>query len=294
MFNCCTLSDYNYLLKGLVLYDSLERYTKEEFILYYLCLDQKTYDKLIELNLKNIIPMNLKELEYDSLDLQRIKQQITYQNYCFILSSYFCFYLLDNCDKENILYIDSDIIFYDSLKRVFDTVKDKSIGFIRHRHLEFGTTPQGYFNVGVVYFKGDENGINCLTFWKYLLLKPENRYSKEYGSCGDQKYLELLYLQYKEHIKIIDESIGFGAPFNFDLYGYENFNMKNKEIIWQDKKESMVFAHYIKFQPNFENNTYRGVETQQEWNKLSQIKEIVELYDEYFNYNKEIYEKYLK
>ena len=50
-YNCCTLSDYNYLLKGLVLYDSLEKHNKEDFRLYYLCLDQKTYDKLKELNL---------------------------------------------------------------------------------------------------------------------------------------------------------------------------------------------------------------------------------------------------
>ena len=293
LYNCCTLSDYNYILKGLVLYDSLEKNTKEDFTLYYLCLDDKTFETLTELELKYLIPINLKEIEYNSPKLQFIKQVISYREYCFLLSSYFTWYILKNYDIEGCLYIDSDIVFYRSLKRVFDTVKDKSIGFISHRHLPFGCI-QGYFNVGIVYFSGDV-GLHAVNFWKDLMLDPGNKYSQEYGTTGDQKYLELLYKSYEKDVRIIDEDgIGYSAPYNLDLYDYSKFDIENKEIIWKGNSENLVFCHFIKFHPDFNNNIYRGVETQQEWNKLSQIKEVKQMYDEYFEYNKEIYKRYLE
>jgi len=291
MYHCCTLSDYNYLLKGLVLYDSLEKYTKEDFVLYYFCLDNETYNKLNELNLKHIIPINLKDLEYDHLELQNIKKQITYQNYCFTLSSYFCWYLLEHCMLQDILYIDSDIVFYDSLKKIFDTVKDKSIGLIRHRHVSYGHYV-GYYNVGIIYFDNKE-GLKCCEFWKDLMLNPNNEYSKEYGTCGDQKYLELFEKKF-DGVKIIDENgIGYFAPYNLDLYSYENFSINDKKIIWNGKEEKIIFNHFIKFKPDFENDTYVPVETLQEWNKLSKIKEVVEIYNEYFELNKEIKNRWL-
>ena len=292
MFNCCSLSDYNYLLKGLVLYDSLEKHTKEDFTLYYLCLDDKTFETLTELGLKNLRPINLKELEYNSPDLRLIKQVISYREYCFLLSSYFSHYLLKQSHIEHILYIDSDVIFYKTLKEVFNTVKDKSIGFISHRHLPFGCI-QGYFNVGIVFFQG-EIGLESLTFWKDLMMEPGNKYSQEFGSCFDQKYLELIYKKYEKDVRIIDEDgIGYSAPYNLDLYDYSKFDIKNKEIIWKGRIESIIFCHFIKFTPNFNLGTYTGVETQQEWNKLSQIKEVKKMYDEYFEYNKTIQQKYL-
>lgn len=291
MFNCCTLSDYNYLLKGLVLYDSLIKYTKEDFVLYYLCLDQKTFDKLNELKLEKIRPINLKDLEYGS-PLQVVKKQVTYQNYCFTLSSYFIWYLLKNYNLKDILYIDSDIVFYDSLKRVFDTVKNSSIGIIRHRHVPYGHWV-GAYNVGIVYFRNDERGMECVKFWRDLMLNPNNRYSKEYGTTGDQKYLELLYLQYKDDIKIIDESIQYAAPYNLDLFNFLNFNINNKKVKWENIDDKLIFCHFIKFTPYFNIDKYKAVETQQEWDKLSQINAVKQLYDEYYQLNKEIYSKYL-
>lgn len=294
MFNCCTLSDYNYLLKGLVLYDSLEKYTKEDFILYYLCLDDKTFDILNELNLEKIRPVSLKELEYNSPDLQRIKQQISYKEYCFTLSSYFTWYLLKTKNIESCLYVDSDIIFYDSLKRVFDTVKDKSIGIITHRHIKDLNHYVGYFNVGIVFFKNNIKGMESLTFWKNLMLDPSNEYSKEYGTCGDQRYLVLLYKMFEKHVKIIDEDIHYSAPYNFPLYSYEDFKLENKQIGWKGKKDNIVFCHFIKFKIiDFDNNKFQATETIQEEQELFKIPQIKELYNEYFQLNKECLKKYL-
>lgn len=288
-YNCCTLSDYNYLLKGLVLYDSLEKHTKEDFILYYLCLDDKTFNTIIKLGLKYIIPINLKEIEYKNTELQNIKRQVSYQNYCFTLSSYFCYYLLDNCDKENILYIDSDIIFYDSLTRIFDTVKNDNIGIIRHRHVPYGHWV-GAYNVGIVYFS--KEGLKCCEFWKNLMLNLNNEYAKEYGRVGDQKYLELFEQKFNK-VKIIDSEIHYGAPYNFLLYLYKDFTIDSKLIEWENKKDNLIFTHFIKFKPDFDNNEFQATETIQEEQKLFKISQIKELYNEYFQLNKECLKKYL-
>jgi len=52
-------------------------------------------------------------------------------------------------------------------------------------------------------------------------MDPNNRWHKTHGLCGDQKYLELFFdLFESKNIKILDENIGHGAPWNFTLYGY--------------------------------------------------------------------------
>ena len=64
--NICTLSDQNYLIKGLALYHSLMDNTNIPFNLYYLCMDNFTYDFLIKENLPNIYPINISNLEKDT------------------------------------------------------------------------------------------------------------------------------------------------------------------------------------------------------------------------------------
>ena len=53
MINLCTLSDKNYFRYGLAMHDSLLEQCEQDFTLYYLCLDDETYDTLKEMNLKN-------------------------------------------------------------------------------------------------------------------------------------------------------------------------------------------------------------------------------------------------
>ena len=63
MITITTLSDKNYLLKGIALYESLIETTKGEFTLHYLCLDDFTYDKLYELKLPHLIPHKIVKYE---------------------------------------------------------------------------------------------------------------------------------------------------------------------------------------------------------------------------------------
>ena len=66
MKNFCTLSDYNYLPLGLSLYESLKKTTKGGFNLYYLCLDDKTFDTLEKFD----IPFD--EIYFDARDEKKL------------------------------------------------------------------------------------------------------------------------------------------------------------------------------------------------------------------------------
>jgi len=67
---------------------------------------------------------------------------------------------------EDILYIDSDIIFYHSPELIYDSMVGNSIGLILHRHVAIGKEVGGY-NVGIVYFRNDETGRGCLKWWRF-------------------------------------------------------------------------------------------------------------------------------
>ena len=53
----CTYFDYNFLSRGLALYNSIKRFHKE-FKYYVLAFDQKTFDYLSNLKEENIIPIS--------------------------------------------------------------------------------------------------------------------------------------------------------------------------------------------------------------------------------------------
>ena len=67
-----TLSDHNYIINGLSLYHSLLAHSGDSFVLHYLCLNDRTYDQLASLNLKQIKIYNIDELSNDD-DFEKLK-----------------------------------------------------------------------------------------------------------------------------------------------------------------------------------------------------------------------------
>tara|TARA_R110000824_G_scaffold282940_4_gene471203 strand:- start:113 stop:1024 length:912 start_codon:yes stop_codon:yes gene_type:complete len=281
----CTLSDKNYLIKGLALIDSLLEKSSEELTIYYLCMDDETYNKLISLENKNIIPIGISSLEKEK-DFKTLKENTKYSpdwcSYCFALGSYFTEYIIRIYKVKDILYIDSDIIFYQDPKYIFEEIDEKSIGIMLHRHNKIGA-PVGGYNVGVVYFKNNDIGYKCLKWWRDCVMDKTNkwysRYGKTGGGDGDQKYLEGFEPLFgKDNISVIDEGIGHGAPWNFTLYQYDG-----EDIIWKSKRQKMIFIHFSHFTPNYKSGTY-AVDKNGEWkNPQNTHVRIKKYYDDYFD-----------
>lgn len=172
----CTLSDKKYLLQGLALYNSLLKFEKD-FILYWLCLDEETYNELTELKSRNIYPVMLSYLEHKDAELVKAKSNpaclygTQYSQYCWALTPYFINFVLKNFVEEGkpLMYIDSDIVLYQSPQLILNDIGNKSIGIHSHRgeaKYDVLTNPVGEFNVGVVVIKNNEIGIQCSEWWK--------------------------------------------------------------------------------------------------------------------------------
>ncbi len=244
-----TIFDESYTSKGLTLYRSLEK-TGMKF--HILCLDSKSYEIVKSCNLTNASVYSLEDLENENPELIKLKNLETkskygnqWARYCWALTPYFTNYILENIDLEAVLYIDADLYFYNGMDEVKEEIGSSSIGIITHRHEHHlkNDTPSGKYNVGIVFFRKDEDGIECSRFWRDLLLNPDNEWAEKYGVCGDQKYLELFELMFTKNLRVIDDIVGHGAPWCFESYVY----LEKYKIVWRGIHQRLVFNHFSHF-----------------------------------------------
>lgn len=236
----CTLFDINYLPLGLALYSSLTKYF-DEFHLWILALDDSSYEKLNALNLQNVTVLALSELEEPSV--LEAKSNRTWQEYCWTLSPVLPSFVLENNQEiDHIAYIDSDIFFFNSPDEIYREIAESSIMIIPHRfperlkHYE----ENGIYNVQMVYFKRDAEGLACLSRWRSQCL-DWCYYKNEPGRFGDQKYLDEWPILYKN--VCILKHIGAGvALWNLESY---NFSKQGEEFYVNDLK--VIFYHYHQY-----------------------------------------------
>tara|TARA_R110000824_G_scaffold49483_8_gene138802 strand:- start:19817 stop:20755 length:939 start_codon:yes stop_codon:yes gene_type:complete len=293
MKNFCTLSDVNFLPFGLALHDSLKRNFDDDFKLFYLCTDDASYDKLNRLKIDSIVPLSLTELTLSDKSLSRAREnQPSYEavnvanrtgasakeiQYFWCLSPYLSWHILDNYDIEDVLYVDSDIYFFNNLKKIYDEIGNKSVGIVRHR-INYNPAV-GEYNVGIVYFKNDLTGYQCSEWWKNCLLYTDHEYYKTHGICGDQKYLELFAPLFGENkVQIIDDQVGHLAPWNF-----ANHKFLDDLIVWQGMPQEIVYCHFSNFKPDYDNDCYEAAPRHGLSKSLNLPKPVKRLYDEYFN-----------
>ena len=130
MINLTTVSDYNYLTKGIVLYESLLN-SSDDFMLHYLCIDDKSYNKLTEYNFENLKVYNINDLLNSDNNLLYLSNS-DYRYFCWSLASYFTNNLMNKLDSP-LIYIDSDIYFHQSINDLYSLMSEKSIGIFKHR-----------------------------------------------------------------------------------------------------------------------------------------------------------------
>jgi len=274
--NMCTISDKNYLSQGIALYESLLA-TSKDFTLHYLCLDNTTYEKLSKIE-KNIKVYHIDDLIKNDNKLLKLKNS-DYSYFCFALASYFSEKLINGF--ESITYIDSDIYFHKNIDIVFEEIGNRDVGIFRHRQFPLDNPkPEGYFNVGVVHFKNTAKGKETLSWWTDAVM---NKKYPMLATCGDQKYLDY----FPEICKniYIDENIGHGAPWQWQMYDI----LSNGNIIWEGNEQPLVFTHFSKFKINetgYDPSTMHHCYTPEEMYKEN--KNLNLIYENYYNHIKEI------
>jgi hypothetical protein len=284
MINLTTVSDYNYLVKGLALYESLLK-TSDDFVLHYLCIDDESYNKLIKYECENLKVYNINDLLNSDESLMNVKNS-EYRYFCWSLASYFTQYLMLRLDVP-LIYIDSDIYFHQNINDLYMLMGSKSIGLFKHR--QFTTErPEGAYNVGVCYFNNDVVGKHILNWWADAVLHKKY---PQLATCGDQKYLDAFPLMCPGDLFFDEKEIGHGAPWLWQLYDFTNFNDGN--IIWNGVKQKLYFTHFSQFVYNDNNyipSSMHHIYTP--LNMYNEIPSLKQIYDEYYNNLKEIIKKY--
>ena len=274
MKNICTLSDVNYLLYGITLYESLLS-TTENFVLHYLCLDSQTYNSLIRLECESLKLYNVDDFTDSDKSLQSLKDS-EYKYFCWSLASYFTNYLLKS-GVDDITYIDSDIYMYKSLDVIHSEIGNRDVGIFRHRQFPLDTIKdEGFYNVGLIYFKNSDLGNSVSDWWTDAVI---NKKYPHYATCGDQKYLDHFPKMCDKDSIYIDENIGHGAPWLWQLYEF----LDGGKIKWGEKIQDLVFTHFSQFRitesgyiPSTMHHIYTPMHTYVQNTKLKKI------YDDYY------------
>ena len=229
----CTLYNSLYLDKGLVLYDSLSNCAKD-FKLYVLCMDDKCYEVLSDMNQTNHIPIRLSDFERGDEELQKAKGNRSKGEYCWTCSSSLIRYILREYKHEICTYIDADMYFYHDPQILVDEMlaAGKSVMITPHRfpkEIENRAEKLGTYCVEFNTFQNNSEGLEVLEYWRNRCLECCSNLGDGIH-WGDQKYLEELEKKYECVYVCRNKGAGV-APWNIPLYT-------------NDEYDSIVFYHF--------------------------------------------------
>jgi len=247
-FNYCTLFDSRFLSRGLALYFSLEKFSKD-FHLYIFAFDDLASNELKRLNLKHATIISL--LEFENEDLLRIKQNRTRREYCWTCASSTIKYSIEKYNLEECTYVDADILFFSDPSPLHKELGDKSVLITEHRYSpEYDQSKDsGKYCVQFVTFKNNKKGMEVLNYWVDCCI--EWCYDRfEDGKFGDQKYLDDWMTRFDCVVEL--ENLGGGvAPWNVQQYELYNENGITQLVGTKSrKKSSLIFYHFhdLKFE----------------------------------------------
>lgn len=259
----CTLYNSLYLDKGLVLYDSLKKCTKD-FELYVLCMDDKCYDVLSDIHENNMIPIRLIEIE--NAKMLKAKSNRSMAEYCWTCSSRIIQYVFEEFHPESCTYIDADMYFYHDPQVLIDDMVNsgKSVMMVPHRFAERNVEEArvvGTYCVEFNAFLNNEAGNAVLNHWHDKCLECCGNLGDGIH-WGDQKYMDEWPVMFPKYVHIC-ENLGAGiAPWNIDHYS--NYNRVHNTIVYKDTGISIpvIFYHFQSLMYKSRFLIYTGIPSQ--------------------------------
>lgn len=233
----CTLFDRNYLIKGLAMYQSLERHAGN-FRLHILSMDDTAYDVLQRLALPNAELIRLADFEDPAL--LAVKPERTVAEYCWTCAPCLPVYVLErHPEVDFITYLDADLLFYSSLQPVYDEIGGASSVIVEHRFSPrfMPAIVNGRYNVQWVSFRRDTAGLETLYWWRDRCIEW-CFYRHEEDRMGDQKYLDCWTTRFKGVHELQHVGAGTG-PWN-----YANYRIREEDGQVFVDDVPLVFYHF--------------------------------------------------
>jgi hypothetical protein len=226
LYHFCTYFDRNYLTRGLALYRSLEKHCHRLFVLWVVCFDDETHDRLMRLDLPGMRLIRRHEFEANDPALAKARTDRTSVEYFWTCTpSVMLFVLRQDPTIAVLTYLDADLYFFSDPEPIFREFGEGSILIIGHRyapeHAHFAETA-GIYNVGLMSFRSDSNGVCCLQWWRERCI--EWCFARfEDGKFGDQKYLDDWPERFPGVVVLQHKGAGIG-PWNLSAYRTDRCN----------------------------------------------------------------------
>lgn len=236
----CTYFDQNYLVRGVALLSSLNRHEKN-FLVYVVCLDDIARQLLEQLQIPNVVVVPLHDVELGDGALALAKSSRSPVEYYWTLTPSIICYLIARFGLECLTYLDADLFFYSSPDPIYAELGNASVLIHGHR---FAAAKQylavhGNYNVGLLIFRNDSDGMACLTWWRercneWCYARVEN------GKYGDQLYLDHFQRLFGNVKVLLNPGAGI-APWNHEQYRLSR-NPGDGTVLVDDSP--LIFYHF--------------------------------------------------
>lgn len=235
------LSESN-LFKLIPMYVSLENYCSD-FKLFILCMDDSVYNILNKIAFKNIILVQLKDIEENNHDLEIAKSNRIFHEYCWTLKPIFLYYIFNKYDNAKYYaHVDADLFFYSDLDYIFNENPEASIFLIDHRNSEefkHYYELSGVYNTGFVGFKNNNEAKDAVKLWADRCLKKCTvEYDIVNKTFGDQRYVE----DWPNIFKNVHIVKAIGA--NAALWNIKNYKVSKKNNVVYLDDSPLLFYHF--------------------------------------------------
>jgi hypothetical protein len=164
------------------------------------------------------------------------------------LKSFFCDYALNTYHAEEIIFLDSDILVFDSLQYIEEQLQQCSILLSPHitipypddgcRPVEREMLKNGVFNAGFFAFKNDSKGRAFLSWLKKRMVHEAHVNAKE-GLNADQTWFNLVPLYFKG-VCVLEHPGCNAAYWNL----HERSFSKTGEKYLVNEQYSLLFFHF--------------------------------------------------
>lgn len=246
----CTIVSLNYFAQAKGLMESVKKYNND-IDLYVLIVD-KVEDSQVKTNLESFhqFPININyisDLEIENIESMAFKYDLVEFNTA--LKPYYLEALLNKYGYNSIIYLDSDILLFNSLDKVYDLLRENSIIITPHlisEEEDINTDiskiddflQYGVYNLGFIAIKNDKNGKELLTWWKDKLCNKCFLSSEDF-LAWDQKWMDFAPALF-ESVYVLKDP-GYNVAF-WNIQ--KRFISKADNVFYVNNKYKLVFYHF--------------------------------------------------
>jgi hypothetical protein len=195
------------------------------------------------LALPEVVPISLSEFEKDDAGLAKARAGRSVIEYYFTCTPSLPLYVFRGWPQVDLLtYVDADLFFFGDPSAVYEELGDNSLLIVGHRFPPDRKDLEtfGIYNVGLVSFRRDGEGLRCLEWWRERCLEwcCDRR---EEGRFADQKYLDDWPARFRRVVVLQHKGAGL-APWNVRNYAL-SLERRGVRVDGQE----LVFFHFHAF-----------------------------------------------